>query len=100
MKSTSWNLCFILIIFVYLNSCTYNKSRKLPNIIFIMADDLGYGDLGCYNPQSLVPTPNLDKLAGEGVRLTNAYCPVSVCSPSRYALMTGQYPWRSWRKRV
>jgi len=98
MKSTRWNLCLILIIFLFLNSCTYKKSRELPNIIFIMADDLGYGDLGCYNPQSLVPTPNLDKLAGEGVRLTNAYCPVSVCSPSRYALMTGRYPWRSWRK--
>ncbi|XOV93465.1 MAG: arylsulfatase [Bacteroidota bacterium] len=70
----------------------------MPNIVFIFADDLGYGDLGSYNPNSLIPTPNLDKLASEGISLTNAYCPVSVCSPSRYALMTGTYPWRSWNK--
>jgi len=69
-----------------------------PNILIIMADDLGYGDLGVYNSNSLVPTPNLDQLAAEGIRFTNAYCPASVCSPTRYSLMTGIYPWRSWRK--
>ncbi|HVJ45969.1 MAG TPA: arylsulfatase [Luteolibacter sp.] len=65
----------------------------------ILADDLGYGDLGCYNPESKIPTPNLDRLAASGIRLTNAYCPASVCSPTRYSLMTGAYPWRSWKKR-
>ncbi|WP_051941756.1 sulfatase family protein [Maribacter forsetii] len=81
-------------------SCKEEKveSSKLPNIILILADDLGYGDLGSYNDQSLVPTPNLDKLASEGISFTNAYCPVSVCTPSRYALMTGTYPFRSWKK--
>ncbi len=69
-----------------------------PNIVLILADDLGYGDLGCYNPHSLIPTPHLDQLAKEGIRFTQAYCPVSVCSPTRYALMTGRYPWRSWKK--
>ena len=69
-----------------------------PNIVIILADDLGYGDLASYNSASLIPTPNLDQLASEGIRLTDAYCPVSVCSPSRYALMTGTYPWRSWKK--
>ncbi|MCL4149848.1 UNVERIFIED_CONTAM: hypothetical protein GTU68_045530, partial [Idotea baltica] len=64
-----------------------NIPPELPNIVLILADDLGYGDLGSYNPNSLIPTPNLDRLASEGIRLTNAYCPVSVCSPSRYALM-------------
>ena len=69
-----------------------------PNIVVILADDLGYGDLGCYNAGSKVPTPNLDRLAREGTRFTQAYCPVAVCTPSRYALMTGRYPWRSWKK--
>lgn len=77
---------------------TVTKEIVNPNIVFILADDLGYGDLGSYNAHSLVPTPNLDRLAQEGVRLTNAYCPASICSPTRYALMTGQYPWRSWKK--
>ncbi|WP_157491587.1 sulfatase family protein [Maribacter thermophilus] len=81
-------------------SCTnvQEEQKPLPNIVLIFADDLGYGDLGSYNNKSLVPTPNLDKLASEGISFTNAYCPVSVCSPSRYALMTGTYPFRSWKK--
>ncbi|MBX3740969.1 MAG: arylsulfatase [Akkermansiaceae bacterium] len=70
-----------------------------PNIVIVLADDLGWGDAGCYALESGIPTPNLDKLAASGMRFTNAYCPVSVCSPSRYALMTGAYPWRSWKKR-
>lgn len=69
-----------------------------PNILLILADDLGYGDLGCYQSASKVPTPNLDRLAAEGIRFTNAYCPVSVCTPSRYSLMTGRYSWRSSKK--
>lgn len=68
-----------------------------PNIILILADDLGYGDLGAYNANSLIPTPNLDRLASEGIRLTDAYCPVAVCSPTRYSLMTGRYAFRSWK---
>ncbi|MDO6439302.1 arylsulfatase [Cyclobacterium sp. 1_MG-2023] len=72
--------------------------KDLPNILFIFADDLGYGDLEVYNSNSKTFTPNLNQLAEEGVRFTEAYCPVSVCSPSRYALMTGEYPWRSWKK--
>ena len=81
-------------------SCGNHKNTKQthPNIVFILADDLGYGDLGVYNPNSLIPTPNLDKLAMQGVRLTDAYCPVSVCTPSRFALMTGTYPFRSRKK--
>jgi arylsulfatase A len=66
-----------------------------PNIIYILADDLGYGDLGCYNPNSKIPTPNLDRLAKQGIRFTDAHAPSSVCSPTRYALLTGRYAWRS-----
>ncbi len=90
----------VLLFFIF--SCSAPQKEKgkevLPNILFIFADDMGYGDMGNYNPASKIPTPHLDKLASEGIKFTNAYCPVSVCSPTRYALMTGQYPWRSWRK--
>jgi arylsulfatase A-like enzyme len=70
-----------------------------PNIVFILADDLGYGDLGCYNRDSKIPTPNLDRLASQGMRFTDAHSPASVCSPTRYALLTGRYAWRSPMKR-
>src|SRR6186997_1409662 len=66
-----------------------------PNIIYILADDLGYGDVGCFNPESKIPTPNLDRLASEGIRFTDAHSPSSVCTPTRYALLTGRYCWRS-----
>ena len=69
--------------------------KALPNIVFILADDLGYGDLGCYNKDSKIPTPHLDQLASEGLRCTDAHSPSSVCSPTRYALLTGRYAWRS-----
>ncbi|MEQ9438661.1 MAG: arylsulfatase [Cyclobacteriaceae bacterium] len=76
----------------------WSQSSAQPNILIILADDLGYGDLKPYNRNSLIPTPNLNRLADESIRLTNAYCPVAVCSPSRYSLMTGQYAFRSWKK--
>ncbi len=69
-------------------------SRK-PNIVFIMADDMGYGDLGCYNEKSKIPTPNMDSLAAEGIRFTDAHSPSAVCTPTRYGVLTGRYCWRS-----
>lgn len=69
-------------------------AAEMPNIVLILADDLGYGDVGCYNPEAKVPTPNLDRLASEGMRLTDAHSPCTVCTPSRYALMTGQMAFR------
>lgn len=66
-----------------------------PNIVYILADDLGYGDLGCYNPRSKIPTPRLDRFAAEGMRFTDAHSPSSVCTPTRYALLTGRYAWRT-----
>ncbi len=65
------------------------------NIVFILADDLGYGDIGCYNPASKVPTANIDKLAGEGIRFTDAHSPSTVCSPTRYSLLTGRMEFRT-----
>jgi arylsulfatase A-like enzyme len=66
-----------------------------PNIVVILADDLGYGDVQVYNPESKIPTPNIDRIANEGVRFTDAHTPCGVCSPTRYGLLTGRYPWRS-----
>src|SRR6266446_4210540 len=65
-----------------------------PNIVVILSDDYGWGSLGCYGAAT-VKTPNLDRLAREGRRFTHAYAPGSVCSPSRYGLMTGRYYWRT-----
>ena len=66
-----------------------------PNVIYILADDMGYGDMGCNNRASRIPTPNLDRLTAQGMRFTNAHAPSSVCTPSRYAVLTGRYCWRS-----
>jgi arylsulfatase A len=65
-----------------------------PNIIVILADDLGYGDVSCYNPQSKVPTPHIDRLAREGMRFTDAHSPSTVCTPTGYSLITGQMAFR------
>ena len=67
-----------------------------PNIIHIMADDMGYGDPTCYNAASRIPTPNIDRLAAEGVRFTDAHAPAAVCTPTRYGVLTGRYCWRTW----
>ncbi len=66
-----------------------------PNIVYILADDLGYGDVGCYNHDSKIPTPELDRMAGEGIRFTDAHAPDAVCTPTRYGVLTGRYCFRS-----
>ena len=72
---------------------------KPPNIIFILADDIGYGDVRCFHPASKIPTPNIDRLARQGIRFTDAHSPSGVCSPTRYGVLTGRYAWRTWLKR-
>jgi len=71
------------------------SERVQPNLVFIMADDMGYGDVGALNPNSKIPTPNLDRLAAEGMTFTNAHTPSAVCTPTRYGVVTGRYCWRS-----
>ena len=66
-----------------------------PHVIVILVDDMGYGDLRAYNPQSKISTPHLDRLAAEGMRFTDAHAPGPLCHPSRYGLMTGRYPFRA-----
>jgi len=68
-------------------------SSKHPNVVVIYADDLGYGDVGCYGATK-VKTPNIDRLASQGVRFTHAHSPSATCTPSRYAMLTGEYAWR------
>ena len=79
-------------------SADKQTNNQNPNIIFIMADDMGYGDIGCYGA-TRIPTPNIDKVASEGIRFTDAHSSSAVCTPSRYSVLTGRYCWRTSRKR-
>src|SRR5436189_4464399 len=85
---------FLRILGLALLVTTPTLAAEKPNIVFILADDIGYGDFGCYGATK-VKTPNVDKLATQGLRFTDAHSPSAVCTPSRYALMTGQYAWRN-----
>ena len=70
-------------------------AARAPNIVIVLADDLGYGDVGYLNSQSQIPTPNLDTLAGQGMAFLDAHSPSGVCTPTRYGLLTGRYAWRT-----
>lgn len=83
------SLVFLLI------GCIKDQEKTSPNVIFILADDMGYGDATCYNPVSKINTPNIDKLAEQGMRFTDAHSPSSVCTPTRYGILTGRYCWRT-----
>ena len=75
---------------------TARAADSRPNIIVILADDLGFGDVQCYNPErGKIPTPNIDRLAGQGMRFTDGHSSSGVCSPSRYTLLTGRWHWRT-----
>lgn len=75
------------------------EPEKKPNIVFIYLDDLGYGDVSAYNSGTL-ETPNMDRLANEGLKFTNGYASSATCTPSRYALLTGTYPWRNQNAKI
>lgn len=88
---------FIVFFFI---SCQTNKEviveeKKQPNIIYILADDLGYGDIGAFNANGKIKTPFIDKLAEDGMKFTDAHSPSAVCTPTRYGIITGRYSWRS-----
>src|SRR5262245_41912243 len=74
---------------------TAAAAPKLPNIVYVLADDLGWGDLACYNPDSAIPTPYANRFAAAGMRFTDMHSPSSVCTPTRYGILTGRYCWRS-----
>jgi arylsulfatase A len=85
-------LLFLLISLIIIFSCT--RKEVQPNILLILADDMGYGDPACYNPESRILTPNIDNLASNGIRFLNAHSSAAWCTPSRYGLLTGRYPMR------
>ena len=84
-----------LAVFIFVLSASNSKANDQPNILLIMVDDMGYGDPGCYNPKSKILTPNIDQLAQQGMRFTDAHAPGPLCHLSRYGLLTGRYPFRA-----
>jgi arylsulfatase A-like enzyme len=92
--SVNWNRLIALLVLMLTTAVAAAAEASRPNILLILADDLGYGDVRCYNDQSKVATPNLDRLAREGMRFTDAHSPATVCTPTRYSLMTGQMAFR------
>ena len=77
-------------------SASFAQAQEKPNIVYVICDDLGYGDVQCLNPErGKIPTPGVDRLASEGMIFTNAHSGSSVCTPTRYGIMTGRYSWRS-----
>ena len=96
-------LLFSLVLVIGCNQNTettqFSATNAQPNVLIIYWDDLGYGDVGSYGGTNM-PTPNMDRLAREGIRFTNGYASSATCSPSRYALLTGRYPWRNKRAKI
>lgn len=85
-----------IILVIGLGSCSDEKKEQtMPNIIYVLTDDLGYGDIAVFNENGKIKTPNIDKLASEGIRFTDAHTSSSVCTPTRYGILTGRYNWRS-----
>lgn len=84
---------------VFCDSVTAATAKTAPNIVVILADDMGYGDVQALNPASKIPTPSLNRLAKSGLSFTDAHSPSAVCTPTRYGLLTGRYCWRSRLKR-
>ncbi|MHC4998068.1 MAG: sulfatase-like hydrolase/transferase, partial [Planctomycetota bacterium] len=96
------NLFLTCLLAALLLGCSASLSQKemsKPNIIVILADDLGYGDLSCYGATE-ISTPHIDQLASGGIRFTQGYCTSATCTPSRYGLLTGQYPWKNKRAHI
>jgi arylsulfatase A len=98
---TFWKLLLgfaVYVIAAFSNGKSQAKDANvtLPNIVILYADDMGFGDLAANNPDSKIPTPNLDRLAAQGMRFTDAHSSSGVCSPSRYALLTGRFHWRKF----
>ncbi|WP_055444599.1 sulfatase family protein [Lacinutrix himadriensis] len=97
MKLSAYFYVFMLVCFTSCQQQTKpTEPENKPNIIIFYADDMGYGDLAIQNPKSKIPTPNLDQLAKEGLLMTDAHSSSGICTPSRYALLSGRYHWRDF----
>ena len=97
MKTAQLSLCVLPLAGLPLAQLPLSAApQEKPNIIFILADDMGYGDVSCLNPQSRIRTSNIDEMARNGVAFTDAHSSSAVSTPSRYSVVTGRYNWRSW----
>ena len=98
LRNCVWKDCLTLVL---LSSCLSiavvagETNTQRPNIVYILADDLGIGDVRAFNPEGKIATPNIDRLAAEGMRFTDAHSGSAVCTPTRYGLLTGRYAWRT-----
>ncbi|MGY8687333.1 MAG: sulfatase-like hydrolase/transferase, partial [Verrucomicrobiales bacterium] len=88
--------CLLSFVSLFLSLTLLQAQDKRPNILLLYADDMGYGDLGIQNPDSKIPTPFLDQLAREGMRFTDGHSSSGICTPSRYAMLTGRHHWRKF----
>jgi arylsulfatase A len=89
-------ILFTLLLLTPLAGLPASPATAKPNILILYADDMGYGDLGANNPASKIPTPQLDRLAAEGLRFTDGHSSSGICTPSRYAMLTGRHHWRDF----
>jgi arylsulfatase A-like enzyme len=102
MRSFKNHHLWLAVLFPLLGACGSpgtGEEKTLPNIVIVYMDDLGYGDVGAYGATTL-PTPNMDRLAENGLMFTDAHASSATCTPSRYALLTGTYPWRKKEARI
>ena len=86
---------FILLTLFFVSSITTFGQQQKPNVIYILADDLGVGDVSVFNKDGKIHTPNIDALAASGIRFTDAHSGSAVCTPTRYGILTGRYAWRT-----
>ncbi|MFT7033294.1 MAG: arylsulfatase A [Cyclobacteriaceae bacterium] len=98
MNFKTYTSLFACVLAISVLACNPPKEEKKTNIIFILADDLGYGDITAFNENSKIKTPHLDQLASEGMKFIDAHTSSSVCTPTRYGILTGRYNWRSTLK--
>jgi len=94
LKTGYHSIIYLIIVGFFLTPCLAGQTER-PNIIYILADDMGYGDVSSLNPDGKIKTPNLDKLASDGMIFTDAHSGSAVCTPTRYGILTGRYSWRT-----
>src|SRR6267143_1659914 len=95
MKRLAFLLTLLPLAVVASAACVASAAAPHPNIVYILADDLGYGDVKCLNRDGKIATPHIDRLAADGMIFTDAHSSSAVCTPTRYGIMTGRYNWRS-----
>ena len=98
--TTATRLATVLFVgFSFFCAVDSDADDSLPNIVYILADDLGTGDVSSFNERSKISTPNIDRIAAAGMRFTDAHSGSGICTPTRYGILTGRYSWRTWLQR-